>query len=78
MAMSILSETGDWTIASRLPRGDVPALLNVGARQARRIVSTLLERGVLASKNTRAPLSLVFPATLAPRWMPGLFPERTS
>jgi hypothetical protein len=24
----------------------------------------------------RAPLRLVFPATLASRWMPGLFPEK--
>jgi Fic family protein len=61
-----------------LPRGDVPMLLNTGERQARRIVSALLERGVLASESTRAPLSLTFPATLAPRWMPGLFPEKTN
>jgi hypothetical protein len=61
-----------------LPRGDVPALLNTGERQARRVVSALLERGVLASESTRAPLTLTFPATLAPRWMPGLFPEKTS
>ncbi len=61
-----------------LPRGDLPALLNTGARQARRIVSVLLERGVLGSESTRAPLSLIFPATLAPRWMPGLFPEKTT
>ena len=60
-----------------LPRGDVPALLNTGERQARRIVSALLERGVLASESTRAPLTLTFPATLAPRWMPGLFPEKS-
>ncbi len=59
-----------------LPRGDVPALLNTGERQARRIVSALLARGVLVSASTRAPLVLAFPATLAPRWMPGLFPEK--
>ena len=61
-----------------LPRGDLPALLNTGTRQARRIVSVLLERGVLGSESTRAPLSLIFPAALAPRWMPGLFPEKTT
>ena len=61
-----------------LPRGDVPALLNTGERQARRIVSALLERGVLASESTRTPLTLTFPATLAPRWMPGLFPEKSN
>ncbi len=60
-----------------LPRGDAAAVVGTGDRQARRVVSTLLERGVLASASTRAPLRLVFPATLAARWMPGLFPERS-
>ena len=61
-----------------LPRGDVAALLGTGGRQARRIVSVLLERGVLVSESARAPLLLAFPAALAPRWMPGLFPEKAS
>lgn len=60
-----------------LPRGDVPALLGVSERGARRAVSALLERGVLASESTRASLSITFPAALAARWMPGLFPEKT-
>jgi Fic family protein len=59
-----------------LPRGDVPALLGMGERQARRVVSALLDRGVLVSKSTRAPVFLAFPAALAGRWMPGLFPEK--
>ena len=61
-----------------LQRADVPALLNTGERQARRIVSALLERGVLGSESPRAPLALEVPATLAPHWMPGLFPEKPS
>jgi len=44
---------------------------------ARRIVSALLDQNVLISDSTRAPLRLAFPAALAPRWMPGLFPDRT-
>ena len=59
-----------------LPRGDVAGLLNVGDRQARRVTSALLEREVLKSASPRAPLYLAFPATLASRWMPGLFPDR--
>jgi Fic family protein len=59
-----------------LPRADVPDLVGTGPRQAGRIVSALTERGVLTSKSTRAPLRLTFPAILASRWMPGLFPER--
>ena len=58
-----------------LPRGDVPGLLGIGDRQARRVTSTLLEREVLVSENPRAPLRLAFPAKLASRWLPGLFPE---
>jgi len=50
--------------------------VGVGERHARRMVSALLERGVLASESPRAPLRLVFPAALASRWMPGLFPEK--
>jgi Fic family protein len=61
-----------------MPRGDVALLLGTSDRQARRVASALLERGVLVSEGARAPLRLTFPATLAPRWMPGLFPEQTS
>ncbi len=60
----------------KLPRGDVPALLGASERAARRVVSALLDRGVLSSESTRAPLFMTFPATLAGRWMPGLFPEQ--
>ena len=59
-----------------LPRGDAAAVIGTGDRQARRVVSALLDRGVLTSASTRAPLRLAFPATLAARWMPGLFPEQ--
>jgi Fic family protein len=58
-----------------LPRGDVAGVVGTGERHARRIVAALVERGVLVSESSRAPLRLVFPAALASRWMPGLFPE---
>jgi Fic family protein len=61
-----------------LPRGDTASIVGTGERQARRVVSALLERGVLVSESTRAPLRLTFPAALASRWMPGLFPEKTA
>jgi hypothetical protein len=47
-------------------------------RQARCTVSTRMDKGVLVSDNSRAPLRLVFPASLASRWMPGLFPEHAA
>ena len=59
-----------------LPRADVAGATGVVERHARRVVSALISRGVLASEGPRAPLRLVFPAALASRWMPGLFPER--
>lgn len=59
-----------------IPRADPPAIVGSSERTARRIVSALLEHGVLTSESTRAPLRLAFPATLASRWMPGLFPEK--
>ena len=59
-----------------LPRGDVPELLGASDRHARRVVAALTERCVIVSKSTRTPLRLAFPAKLAFRWMPGLFPER--
>ena len=58
-----------------LPRGDVARILGTSERNARRVTSALLERDVLVSTSTRTPLRLAFPAKLAPRWMPGLFPE---
>jgi Fic family protein len=61
-----------------LPRADAPSVVGTADRQASRVVSALIERGVLVSDSTRAPLRLVFPAALASRWMPGLFPELTS
>jgi Fic family protein len=60
-----------------LPRADIAAVASVGDRQARRIVAVLSERRVLMSDSPRSPLRLVFPAALASRWMPGLFPEKT-
>jgi hypothetical protein len=59
-----------------LPRGDAADIVGTGDRQARRVVSALIERGVLVSESSRAPLRIAFPATLASRWVPGLFPEQ--
>jgi Fic family protein len=61
-----------------LPRAEVAELLGRTPRHARRIISELLKRGVLASKGPRDPLLLAFPAALAARWMPGLFPDKAS
>ena len=61
-----------------LPRGDAAGVVGTGERQARRVVAALIERGVMISASSRAPLRLAFPAALASRWMPGLFPDQRS
>jgi len=61
-----------------IPRAETPTIFAASERSASRFVSALIERGVLKSESTRAPLRLALPAALAARWMPGLFPERTS
>lgn len=61
-----------------LPRGEVESIVGTGERQARRVTSALTSLGVLTADSSRAPLQIAFPATLAGRWMPGLFPEARS
>ncbi len=62
-------------LRGELPRGDVAPLLGTGDRQGRRVVAALIERGALRSESSRAPLRMAFPAILASRWLPGLFPD---
>lgn len=59
-----------------LPRSDAAGVVGTGERQARRVVSALVDRGVLSSDSARAALRVAFPAALAARWMPGLFPDK--
>ena len=59
-----------------LPRGDVVDLLGTSSRTASRVVSGLINHNVVKSETSKAPLRINFPAALAPRWMPGLFPEQ--
>ncbi len=59
-----------------LARDEIALMFDVGERQTRRYVEPLAELGVLVSETIRAPYHLAFPATLAPQWMPGLFPEK--
>jgi Fic family protein len=60
-----------------LPRSDAAGVVGVSERQARRVVSALLDKGVLTALSHRAALRLAMPAALASRWMPGLFPDRS-
>lgn len=62
-------------LRGELARGDVAVLLGTGDRQGRRVVAALVDRGALQSESSRAPLRMAFPAILASRWLPGLFPD---
>jgi predicted HTH transcriptional regulator len=59
-----------------LPRGDAADLLGSSSRTASRVISALINHEVVTSETSKAPLYLHFPAALASRWMPGLFPEQ--
>jgi len=59
-----------------LQRGEVQGILHTNERSAQRAVTTLVKRGVIVSDSSRAPLRIAFPASLAARWMPELFPEK--
>lgn len=59
-----------------LARSAVPSVAGASTRTATRVVSALTEAGVLTSDTPYAPVRLAFPAALAERWMPGLFPEK--
>jgi Fic family protein len=61
--------------SGELPRGDIPAMLNLSPASARRVISGLAEKGVLVSETSRTPVRLAFPATLASSWL-GLFPDK--
>jgi Fic family protein len=63
------------TIRGELKRGDVAELLGTSGRSSQRVTKALLDHGIIKSKSTRAPFHLAFPARLASRWMPGLFPD---
>lgn len=59
-----------------LSRAEVPDILGVSKRSSQRITRALLDKGIITSESTRARFELAFPATLAARWLPGLFPEK--
>lgn len=81
IALDLLPAKADRVLSAVLTRGELPRAevmseVDTGERQAQRIVKALSDQGVLSSKSPKAPLRLAFPATLAHRWLPNLFPEK--
>jgi Fic family protein len=59
-----------------LPRGEIPKIVGLPERTARRPLSALVDKGILVSDSPKGPVRLAFPASIAARWMPGLFPDK--
>ena len=55
-------------------RAKIPSLTGYEERGARNVTSGLVERGILTASSHRAPLRLAFPADVAERWFPNLYP----
>ena len=61
-------------LAGEVERSKVPMLTGYEERAARKVTSELVKSGMLKAASTRAPLRLAFPASIAERWFPRLYP----
>lgn len=61
-------------LAGEVERSKIPMLTGYEERGARNVTSTLVERGMLSATSHKAPLRLAFPADVAERWFPNLYP----
>lgn len=61
-------------IAGEVERSKIPSLTGLGERGARNVTAALVDRGMLMASSHRAPLRLAFPADVAERWFPNLYP----
>jgi Fic family protein len=64
-------------LSGDLKRGQVPRLIDVSERTARRVISALVEKKLLVSESHKAPLRLGFPIDVVDRWFPRLYPVST-
>lgn len=61
-------------IFSEVARSRIPSLTGHEEGGARNVTAALVDRGMLTAASHRAPLRLAFPAEVAERWFPGLYP----
>jgi Fic family protein len=61
-----------------LPRAEVADIVGAAPRTGRRVVAALVARGVITAQTSKSDLRIAFPAELAGRWLPGLFPEQAT
>jgi len=60
-------------ITGEFPRGKAGSLTGYEARQARTVLSALIQQGYLTSDGHRSPVRLGFPAKIIDRWFPRLY-----
>ena len=61
-------------MSGEVERSKIPALTGYEERGARNVTAGLVDRGMLTAATHRAPLRLAFPADVAERWFPNLYP----
>lgn len=59
-------------------RGRASDITGYGDRQARTVLSTLVDRGLLKSDSPKLPVRLGFPIEIVERWFPALYPATTT
>jgi Fic family protein len=60
-------------IAGEFARGRAAELTGYETRQARTVLSTLVDLGLLAAEGPRSPVRLAFPVAIIDRWFPRLY-----
>ncbi len=61
-------------VSGEVERSGIPSLTGHEERRARDVTAALVGRGMLTASSHRAPLRLAFPADVAERWFPSLYP----
>jgi Fic family protein len=65
----------DVFLRGEIPRGEIPKIIGMPERSARRVVSSLFEKGYLVSDSEKGPVMLGFPASMVGYYFPHLYPE---
>jgi Fic family protein len=65
----------DVFLRGEIPRGEIPNIIGMPERSARRVVKSLLEKEYLVSDSEKGPVMLGFPASLVGYYFPRLYPE---
>lgn len=61
-------------LSGEVERAKIPMLTGYEERGARNVTAALVDRGMLTASSHRAALRLAFPADVAERWFPNLYP----